>query len=131
MRGSACNAQAALALQQGKPRGARSIHWLAPWLQRTSGCVMELDILPELLRGLERNFAVLIGGLTIYLGYRLFSLAPTDKKAEGTVTLPGGFKVNLSRVGPGAFFALFGGILIGIALLSPIRRHTSSTTTIN
>ena len=89
---------------------------------------MEFD-LPELLRGFERLAAVLIGGFTIYLGYRLFSKVPKDKDAAGTVTFPGGIKVNLSHVGPGAFFALFGGILIGIALLSPIHRHVTTSNT--
>jgi hypothetical protein len=87
---------------------------------------MDLDIL-ELLRGFERLASVLIGGFTIYLGYRLFSVTPKDKSSAGTVTLPGGFKINLSRVGPGAFFALFGGILLGIALLSPVRKEITTT----
>jgi hypothetical protein len=82
----------------------------------------------ELVRGFERLAAVLIGGLAIYLGYRLFSLAPKEKVATGTVTLPGGIKVNLSRVGPGAFFALVGGILIGNSLLSPVHKEVETTT---
>lgn len=88
---------------------------------------MEFDFL-EAIRGFERLTAVLIGGLAIYLGYRLFSLVPKEKVAAGTVTLPGGIKVNLSRVGPGAFFAVFGAALIGIALLTPVHKEIKTTT---
>lgn len=59
----------------------------------------------------ERILVVFIGGLAIYLGYRLFALVPTDNQSGGKITLPG-FSVVLSKVAPGVFFAAFGSILL-------------------
>jgi hypothetical protein len=56
--------------------------------------------------------AVIIGGFAIYLGYKLFMHLPTQTNSEGKVVLPGNISVYLSRVGPGAFFALFGTIVL-------------------
>jgi branched-subunit amino acid transport protein len=67
---------------------------------------------PLTLRALERIIAVLVGGLTILLGYKLFMHLPTQTNSEGKVVLPGNISVYLSRVGPGAFFALFGTIVL-------------------
>src|SRR5574341_1112697 len=67
---------------------------------------------PLFLRALERIIAVLIGGLAIYLGYQLFIHLPTQMNSEGKIVLPGDISVYLSRVGPGAFFALFGTIVV-------------------
>jgi hypothetical protein len=67
------------------------------------------------LRGLERILAVLIGGLAIYLGYRLFARIPDNRDAEGKFTFPGGFSIWIARVGPGVFFALFGAAVVGLS----------------
>ncbi len=64
------------------------------------------------LRAIERILGVFIGGFCVYLGYRLFLQFPAETNSEGKVILPGGISVYLTRVGPGAFFALFGVILI-------------------
>jgi hypothetical protein len=60
-----------------------------------------------------------VGALAVWLGYRLFVQDPigggkaktTSASAEG-----GGFKVTLSNFWPGAYFALFGTVIIGIML---------------
>ena len=66
-----------------------------------------------------------VGALAVYLGYRLFiqgsigrggkadatSANATSASAEG-----GGFKVTLTNFWPGAYFALFGTVIIGIML---------------
>ena len=70
---------------------------------------------PDTLRALERILAVGIGGLSIYLGYRLFLHIPDQRDSEGRVRLPGGISIFLSRVGPGAFFALFGAFVVGLS----------------
>lgn len=72
------------------------------------------------LRMFERILAVLMGGLSIYFGYRLFLEIPVATTASGTVTLPWNIKVVLSRAGPGIFFALFGVSLIAFSFYQRI-----------
>jgi hypothetical protein len=72
---------------------------------------------PLVLRFVERITAVLIGGLAIYLGYHLFFRVPEHKDSAGKVMLPWNISVVMSRIGPGVFFALFGVIDVGIALV--------------
>lgn len=68
-----------------------------------------------LLRSLERLIGILIGGLSIYLGYRLFMNLPARRESEGQIKL-WELSIVLSRVGPGAFFALFGALVVGLSL---------------
>jgi hypothetical protein len=72
------------------------------------------------LRILERMLAVVIGGMAIYLGYRLFLNVPEHRDSQGKVTLPWNTTVILSRVGPGVFFALFGAVVVGLSFVKPI-----------
>jgi len=69
-----------------------------------------------LLRFMERLLAVAIGGLAIYLGYRLFRLVPESKDSEGRVTFTKDLSIVVSRVGPGVFFALFGALVVGLSI---------------
>jgi hypothetical protein len=76
----------------------------------------------------ERILGVLVGGILIYFGYRLFLDARVKRGrngGSGDFTLAGGNKIKLSRVGPGVFFALFGAGLIVFSLT----RSVSLTTT--
>jgi hypothetical protein len=57
-----------------------------------------------------------IGGISIYLGYRLFLKLPEKTDSQGKVVLPGNISIYLSRVGPGVFFALFGAAVIALSL---------------
>lgn len=50
-----------------------------------------MDLL--MLRVIERVLAVVIGGMSIYLGYRLFIKLPEQKDSSGKVVLPGGVSV--------------------------------------
>lgn len=72
------------------------------------------------LRMLERIIAVLIGGLAIYLGYRLFFHLPFERSHEGELQLPG-VKIVLSRVGPGVFFAAFGSLVLYYSLTEEVK----------
>lgn len=81
---------------------------------------------PILLRFLERMLVVLIGGMAIYLGYRLFIKLPNERNSEGKVELPGDVSIYLSRVGPGVFFALFGCAVVGLSLQNAIEWRTSA-----
>jgi hypothetical protein len=68
------------------------------------------------LRVIERILAVIIGGLSIYLGYRLFIKLPEQKDSEGKVVLPGDISIFFSRVGPGVFFSFFGAAVVVVSL---------------
>ncbi len=73
------------------------------------------------MRAAERLVGVLIGGISIYLGFRLFLALPNlSMDGEGKVELPGGISIYVSRVGPGVFFALFGTILVGFSFINVI-----------
>ena len=76
---------------------------------------------PLLLRFIERLAVVLLGGMAIYLGYRLFQLVPESKDSSGRVVLPWNVSIVMTRVGPGVFFALFGVAAVGLALLRPLQ----------
>jgi hypothetical protein len=58
---------------------------------------------PGILRALERLLDAAIGGLSIYLGYRLFLRLPDKTDSQGKIILPGKISIFLSRVGPGVF----------------------------
>lgn len=73
----------------------------------------------EILRMFERIIAVMIGGFSIYLGYRLFFHLPYEKSHQGELELPG-VKIVLSRVGPGIFFGVFGTLVMYYSLTNPV-----------
>ena len=79
-----------------------------------------------IMRMVERIIAVLIGGLAIYLGYRLFFHLPFEHDHEGQLVLPG-IKIVLSRVGPGVFFAAFGTVVLFYSITTPITVNDSIT----
>jgi hypothetical protein len=68
------------------------------------------------LRVIERVLAVIIGGMSIYLGYRLFIKVPRQKDSSGKVMLPGDISIFFSRIGPGVFFSLFGAAVVVVSL---------------
>lgn len=74
----------------------------------------------SILRMLERIIVVVIGGIAIYLGYRLFFHLPFERSHKGELELPG-VKIVLSRVGPGVFFAAFGSIVLYYSLTEEVR----------
>jgi hypothetical protein len=78
-----------------------------------------------LVRALERVLAVVVGGLSIYLGYRLCLAVKATGEGTAEVKLPGDVTVMVSRVGPGVFFALFGVGVLGASLAFPV--HYSET----
>jgi hypothetical protein len=70
-----------------------------------------MDELIPALRMLERIIVVGFGGLSIFLGYKLFFHLPNNTDHKGQIELPG-IKLVLSRVGPGIFFCAFGSIIL-------------------
>jgi len=65
----------------------------------------------EILRMLERIIAALGGIGSIYLGYRLFSIARLENSSSGSLK-NSLFTISLTRIGPGVFFALFGAYIL-------------------
>src|SRR5689334_5515527 len=53
-----------------------------------------------------------IGLMIAVLGYRMFRDMPALQEGSARIGLPGGISIYWSRVGPGAFFVLFGTGLI-------------------
>jgi hypothetical protein len=82
---------------------------------------------PAILRSLERILAVAIGGMSIWLGYRLFIALPEQRDGSGSFKLPWNISVVLSRVGPGVFFALFGAAVVAFGLHSAVSVTTERT----
>jgi hypothetical protein len=80
---------------------------------------------PMMLHGAERLIAVVIGGMSIVLGFWLFLRISSETNATGKILLPGGISIMLSRVGPGVFFALFGAVLVGLSFYFGIKLETS------
>jgi hypothetical protein len=70
-------------------------------------------------RAFERPLITSLCGMSIYLGYRLFRLGILDAQ-EGTIASYG-WKVNLEKVGPGVFFALFGAIGLTVSILRNVK----------
>ncbi len=78
-------------------------------------------------RAAERLLNVIIGGGSIYLGYRLFiNLPDQPAEGEGKLFLPGDVSVYVGRVGPGVFFALFGAAIVFLSFLQPFRATVPS-----
>jgi len=70
-------------------------------------------------RSIERIVAVLLGGLAVYYGFRLFLVVPFETHSDGKIQLPG-MSVVLSKAGPGLFFAAFGAIVIVTSLMQSV-----------
>jgi hypothetical protein len=81
---------------------------------------MDSELIAVAARHIERLLIVIAGGVSIYLGYRMFlaipRLAGGAETAEGKFELPGGVSIYVTRVGPGVFFALFGAVILGLGL---------------
>ncbi len=89
---------------------------------------MDPQSLVIVLRMAERILGVLIGGVLIYFGYRLFLSLSSKRGREGgsgDFSFAGGNKIKLSKVGPGVFFALFGAALIVFSIARPVKFNAS------
>ena len=73
-----------------------------------------------LVRMAERVLAVGVGGISIYLGFRMFTLMPDLPVGDADIKLPGGVGIMVSRVGPGVFFSLFGAVIASLSLYRPV-----------
>src|SRR5256886_17181925 len=83
---------------------------------------MDPQSLTLILGTFQRVLGILLGGLLIYFGYRLFLGSSRKGRREsgaGEFFL-GGSKGSLTKVGPGGFFAIFGAGLIVFSFAPPI-----------
>jgi hypothetical protein len=76
---------------------------------------------PITYRFIERLLAVIVGGMAVFLGYRMFLMIPESRDSQGKITLPWNITVVLSRVGPGVFFALFGAGVVALSLYNELK----------
>ena len=85
---------------------------------------MDPQSLTILVGAFQRILSILIGGMLVYFGYRLFLSLPGKGGRDGgsgEFSLGRGSKVKLSKVGPGVFFAIFGAGLIAYSFAKPMR----------
>lgn len=74
--------------------------------------------LPIVFRGTERLLIIVIAGMCVYFGFRLFDRALiNDADVEGQY---GKIRIILRRVAPGTLFALFGAIVVSIGIWQSI-----------
>jgi hypothetical protein len=84
-----------------------------------------------LLGASQRIIGVLIGGMLVYFGYRLFLSLPGKRGRDGgsgEFSLGRASKVKLSKVGPGVFFAIFGAGLIAYSFAKPMKVNIPAAT---
>lgn len=81
---------------------------------------MDSNLIAISARCIERIIAVLLGGLAIYYGFRLFLVVPVQTLSDGKIQMPG-LSVVLAKAGPGLFFAAFGAIVVVTSLMRPIQ----------
>ncbi len=81
---------------------------------------MDPTLIAIAAHSVERIVAVLLGGLAVYYGFRLFMVVPVETRGDGKIELPG-ISVVLAKAGPGLFFAAFGALVVIISLLRPIK----------
>jgi len=77
-----------------------------------------------LVGAFQRILSILIGGMLVYFGYRLFLSLPGKRGqngGSGEFSLGRSSKLKLSKVGPGVFFAIFGAGLIAYSFANPMK----------
>jgi hypothetical protein len=88
---------------------------------------MDAQTLAIFFRGGERLCIVMVAALCIWLGYKLFQSLPAQHGSGGTLTLPS-TKLVMSKVGPGVFFALFGGLVLWESVQTQLKAGPVTTT---
>jgi hypothetical protein len=91
---------------------------------------MDPQSLTILVGAFQRILSILIGGMLVYFGYRLFLSLPGKRGSDGgsgEFSLGRGSKVKLSKVGPGVFFAIFGAGLIAYSFAKPMKVNIPAT----
>jgi len=85
-----------------------------------------------LVGAFQRILSILIGGMLIYFGYRLFLSLPGKRgrdSGSGEFSLGRSSMLKLSKVGPGVFFAVFGAGLIAYSFAKPMKVNIPGAST--
>jgi hypothetical protein len=69
-------------------------------------------------RVIERLLVCVFAGTSLAFGWNLFRVGVVAQQSAELATKD--WRVNLKRVGPGVFFALFGSVVLAFALHSPL-----------
>lgn len=91
---------------------------------------MDPQSLTILVGAFQRILGILIGGMLVYFGYRLFLSLPGKRGRDGgsgEFSLGRSGKLKLSKVGPGVFFAIFGAGLIAYSFAKPMKVNIPAT----
>lgn len=91
---------------------------------------MDPQSLTILVGAFQRILGILIGGMLVYFGYRLFLSLPGKRGRDGgsgEFSLGRSSKLKLSKVGPGVFFAIFGAGLIAYSFAKPMKVNIPAT----
>lgn len=79
-----------------------------------------------MVRDIERLVIVIIAGMAVYLGFKLFYVVTTK---QGEMRLGGNnYNLQLQDVAPGIYFALFGSIVLVIALFQRVSQENIQET---
>jgi hypothetical protein len=81
---------------------------------------MDPLIIVIIASAIERTCAVIIGGASIYWGWKLFYIEAKEAHSEAKLDIPY-FKVSLKRVAPGVLFAAFGCAVVIASFFYPVR----------
>jgi hypothetical protein len=79
---------------------------------------MSADQIFALGRVVERLLICTFGGISLVLGWNLFRVGVVTQQTADLAAK--GWRLNLKRVGPGVFFALFGTLVLSLSLRSPL-----------
>jgi len=82
------------------------------------GDLMTTDQILAVGRVTERLLICLFSGLSLVLGWNLFRAGVLDQQSASAQAR--GWRIELKRVGPGVFFALFGSAVLAVSLHSPL-----------
>lgn len=75
------------------------------------------------IRGAERLLVVCFGGMSIYLGYRLFFIAASNRGSLDAAIKD--WKLSSKNLAPGVFFSLFGMVVLSLALSNSLSLESS------
>ena len=98
--------------------------WIAEKVTIRYNLAVDPQSLTILVGAFQRILSILIGGMLVYFGYRLFLSLPGKRGpngGSGEFSLGRSSKLKLSKVGPGVFFAIFGAGLIAYSFANPMK----------
>jgi hypothetical protein len=78
-----------------------------------------MEMLPDVMRMIERLIIVVGAIVAIYLGYRLFVIANLPSESGAKIKAKA-IEITVTKIGPGIFFAAFGSYILWAAMKQPI-----------